>query len=461
MSNFKKSNLKEALQRCIPLLRPTLDQPAYRQFLLNLFFLRYLIETKGSSAVLSDTVGTVAILQRIHTAFQQKIVGLYRELHESVAVIEALNPSFQGVLSVGLPSTVLPDTTLLDCWEQLDELQRETGVFSNADVFGQAYEYWLAQLVMATTRRNVAFYTLRALTHLMADLLKPAAGMSICDPTARTGGMLLSCIDYLNSQGLDAHKLRLSGAENDSDIWAICKMNLIVRQVNTDRIEQSDALKAWQHGLFDLVLQNLPLVPGTKKKQIQSDVRYLRHVLQILLPSGRAAVLSPAHILQTELSALWQEVLKNDWLEAVIGLPPRLLQGTSASACVLVFNKQKPLERSGQVLFVQVSNVTAGSARHPTLREEDARRIVQAYESWHDQRDFARVVSTRQIEDQDYNLTVSRYIEWVDMPQTFDLTAALNRYWAAVQKRETAVERLMNGLEMLDYPVSLTGRGKL
>jgi type I restriction enzyme M protein len=292
----------------------------------------------------------------------------------------------------------------------------------------------------------------------MADLLKPTAGMSICDPTARTGGMLLSCIDYLSSRGDDPAGLRLSGYESDAAIWAICKMNLIAHQANTDRIEQGDALEAWQNGPFDLVLQNLPLVAGTKKKQIQSDMDYLRHALQILSPSGRAAVLSPAHILQTELRALWRDVLKHDWLEAVIGLPPRLLRGTPASACVLVFNKHKPPERAGQVLFVQSANGTTGSARHPTLRAEETQRIIQAYESWNDQHDFARVVSTGHIEDQDYNLMVSRYMEWIDVPQSFDLNIALNRYWSAVEKRETAVERLLKGLEALDYPVKQTDR---
>jgi type I restriction enzyme M protein len=458
MPNFKKSDLKETLQRCIQLLRPTLDYPAYRQFLLTTFFLRYLIETEGRFAPLSDVPGTAAILQHIREAFEQKGVGLYHELHESFAAIEALNPSLQGVLLAGLPGAMLSYATLLDCWEQLDRLQRETSVFGNAEAFSQAYEYWLAQLVVATTRRNVAFYTPRALARLMADLLKPAAGMSICDPAARTGGMLLSCIYSLSSRGEDPRRLRLSGYENDSAIWAICKMNLIAHQVNTERIEQRDALNGWQNGPFDRVLQNLPLVPGTKKKQIQSDTGYLRHVLQILSPSGRAAVLSPAHILQTELRALWQDVLKHDWLEAVIGLPPRLLQGTPASACVLVFNKHKPPERAGQVLFVQSTNGTTGSARHPTLREDEVQRIVAAYESWYDQRDFARVVSVGQIEDQDYNLSVARYMEWADGPQTFDLNAALSRYRSAVEKREAAVERLMKGLATLDYPANRTGR---
>ncbi|HEX2620525.1 MAG TPA: N-6 DNA methylase, partial [Phototrophicaceae bacterium] len=116
--------------------------------------------------------------------------------------------------------------------------------------FGQAYDYWISQLARMTVRRGSAFYTERSLIRLMVGLMKPAEGMSIYDPTAGTGGMLVEAAQYIRQQGGSLDTTRLFGREKSPDIWAVCKMNLLAHQIENFAVQQEDTLTSSQD-LFD------------------------------------------------------------------------------------------------------------------------------------------------------------------------------------------------------------------
>ncbi|MEO8610160.1 MAG: N-6 DNA methylase [Chloroflexota bacterium] len=346
---------------------------------------------------------------------------------------------------------------MLEFRRHLDYLQEHTSAFINSENFGNTFEYWLSLLAKMTVKQGVAFYTPRSLVNLLIDITKPREGMSIYDPTVGTGGMLIGAAHYIRQHGGNLESTQFYGREKLQDIWAICNMNILAHQIDNATIEHGDSLRDMEArtDTFDLVLQNIPLSldPGNRTKTNQMTQAFLEHAVESLSPSGSAAILAPASILQQDHQDFWHQILQRDWLEAVINLPPKLLHGTNTSAVVFIFNKKKPAGRSSQVLFIRVPSNFLPHAWHNELQNVDIQSIVQAFESWGETSQFTRVIHISEIKDQNYNLSIERYPDFGEITQPFDIASALNRYHIASQKREAAVTRLMQNLAELDYPI--------
>ncbi|MEP7290516.1 MAG: N-6 DNA methylase [Chloroflexota bacterium] len=461
MSKLKKSDLKAHLLHSVQLLKRSLDYSDYTYFILAMLFFQY-AKLSNQSTTFSRAPQVVSVPSMLaRTSGQRKQKTRQDEIADSFSALEDVHPPLTDVLLPALPENPLDDSLLSEYGQLLERFQQTTGVFSNSDSFSHAYEYWIDQLAMMTVRRDVAFYTRRSLVRLMVEIVKPKVGMSIYDPTVGTGGMLIESARYVRQHGGNPESLRFTGREKSPDIWAICKMNLLVHGIQDATIERGDTLQNSPNatGVFDLVLQNFPLSANTRSGQL-ADSKFLRHALQSLSYAGKAAILAPSTILQHDHQELWHDVLSRDWLEAVISLPPRLLHGTPAGACLLIFNKQKSLERLSHVLFIKAAPQFVPSSRHDHLQDSDIQTAVQAVDRWSGDLENIRVIPVQQIEAQNYTLNVDRYLERVETPQALDVGAALSRYQTAVKKREAAVEKLMKTLESLNYPPAASKDGK-
>ena len=453
MAKLKRSELRAHLLRSVQILKTSLTYTAYCSFILTMLFFHFVMETTGEYGGLHQTqliVSPSVIGPRILNG--RKNLSLQDDLEEAFSGLEYDNPMLKKVLLRALPKTPLADSALDEYHHQLDRLQTTTGVFSNPDSFSYAYEYWIEQLATLTVKRGVSFYTQPSLVRLMVELLKPDEGMSVYDPSVGTGGTLVEAARYVEQHGGNPATLAFYGREKSPDIWAICKMNMLAHSLNDAVIDQGDTLQAASASTttYDLVLQDLPLSPNRRSGQL-ADVAFLRHAVQSLAPDGRAAILCPSSVAQNDHPEFWRSVLSRDWLEAVISLPPQLLQGTPSGASLFIFNKQKAPDRLSHVLFIQAAPDLAPRSRYNQLPDDAIQTAVQLYDQWDNSSKDARVIPVQQIEEQNYRLNVDRYLEWVETPQPFNVNVALTRYRTAVQKRDEAVDSLMKALERLSY----------
>ncbi|MBZ0285423.1 MAG: SAM-dependent methyltransferase [Anaerolineae bacterium] len=449
MVKLNKSELKKHLISSVQLLKKNLTYTAYCYLILAVLLFFHVGEVSSKY----DPTESEATAPIPELSFRGRKRDLRQGLIKSFSNLESKHPGLTGVLMPSILETPISDDELLAYRNLLDQLQQTTGIFSTAESFSHAYEYWISQLAGMTIKSGVSFYTPRSLTHLLVSIMKPAAGMSIYDPTAGTGGMLIACAEYIRQQGEGLDTTHFSGREKSPDIWAICKMNAFVHQMENVSIEQVDSLQNGQNqfGKFDLVLQHLPLSPDPRNKGLtrRMDAAFLWQAVDVLSPYGRAAVLSTAALLREDHADIWRHILNRDWLEAVITLPSNLLHGTNAAASILVLNKRKPVEHLSQVLFIQFPPSYTTRSRHYELRSEDIQSLVETFEHWGRGSDYARVVSVSRIEEQNYSLSIERYPDLGEAAESFDLAAALNRYHTAIQKRETAVAQLLRSLEGL------------
>ena len=144
-------------------------------------------------------------------------------------------------------------------------------------------------------------------------------------------------------------------------------------------------------------------------------------------------------------------LLKDDLVEAILGLPSNLFYGTGIPACILILNRKKADEHKGKVFILDGSKDYQEGKNQNVLRDEDIEKIVQAYNQWEDQEKYCRVVDLEEIEENDYNLNIARYIDTTEEEEEIDVQAALNDLKKLEQERDEIEKKMYGYLKELGY----------
>ena len=169
--------------------------------------------------------------------------------------------------------------------------------------------------------------------------------------------------------------------------------------------------------------------------------------------NGRAGVVLPHGVLFRGGSEgrIREQILRNDLIEAVIALPPKLFYGTGIPAAILIFNKNKPKEREGKVLIIDAEKDFSEGKNQNTLRYQDIQNIVKAYDNYKDVEGYARVVDTKDIETNEYNLNVRRYIENGNEEEEIDISAIRRKLVDLEKDRIEINKKVEDYLSKLKY----------
>lgn len=286
---------------------------------------------------------------------------------------------------------------------------------------------------------------------LLVALLKPHAGMRIYDPTAGSGGMLVQMRNYLESHNENAANLSLAGQEMNLNTWAICKMNMFLHGVFSADIRKGDTLRDPQHTeqgqlmTFDRVIANPPFslkkwgkeecendgygrFPyGTPPKDA-GDLAFIQHMIASVNDDGMCGIVMPHGVLFRGSSekAIRQGILEDDLLEAVVGLPSGLFYGTGIPACLLIINKNKAVTRKNKVFFINSELEFEEGKNQNKLREKDIEKIIKTFDDYQDIKRYAKVVDIAEIQENDFNLNIRRYVKTSPPPEIFDVRAILH-----------------------------------
>lgn len=304
------------------------------------------------------------------------------------------------------------------------------------DEFGQGYEYMIKRFADDAGHTAQEFYTNRTVVHLMTELLKPDSGESIYDPTCGTGGMLISCIAYLKRNQKEWRNVHAYGQETIPFTAAIARMNLFLHGITSFSVECDDTLvnpKFIENGMlqkFDVVLANPPYsikdwnreafaydkygrnMFGTPP-QGRADYAFIQHIFASMKPgSGRCAILLPHGILfREEEKNIRENLIKSDLLECVIGLGPNLFYNASMEACIMICRTHKSANRRNKVLFINAVNEVVRKNAQSFLEDNHIKKIADAYEQFADVLYFSKAASYDEINAQEFNLNINRYVE--------------------------------------------------
>jgi type I restriction enzyme M protein len=411
--------------------------------------------------------------------------GLGRALNDALTAIGRANPAqLAGVFEHTdfNNKTALPAEDLAEVINHFEELGPLTNERVTPDMLGQGYEWLIAKFAATSGKGGGEFYTPAAVGKLGAKLLAPMPGETAYDPTCGSGGLLLQVLDEARRvHGDAARSLTLFGQELNPETWAIARMNMLLHgAAGVATIERGDTLKEPRFlegdGIrhFDVIIANPPFSPknwGHERLKNEGDpfdrithvppkshgeMAFVQHMVASLADDGRMAIVLPNGVFfrsGAEL-AVRRDLIDSDLVEAVIQLPRDMFYGAGIPACYLVINKDKRPSLVRKVLFIDASACFERQDTKNVLRDADVARVAQAFFDGAAEDGFAAVVSTDEIEERRYNLTVRRFVKPTgdDNDQALTFDEALAAYRLARAERDAADERAQAILDALASP---------
>lgn len=320
-------------------------------------------------------------------------------------------------------------------------LDLRPSVVGEEDVIGNVYEYLLERFASDAGKKAGEFYTPGMVSKLLAILLAPKKGNTICDPTAGSGSLLIKV-----GRQADDRDFALFGQESNGTTHALCRMNMFLHGMDSFRIEWGDTLRnprlieGDQLMKFDIVVANMPfsldkwgqedagkdpfqrfhrgLPPKSK-----GDWAFISHMIETAREgTGKVGVVVPHGVLFRGAAEgkIRQRMIEENLLEAVIGLPANLFFGTGIPAAILLFNKGKT---HGDVLFIDASREYKEAKNQNILTDEHVQKIVSTYTAFQTVQKYAYRATPQEIADNDFNLNIPRYVDTFEEEAEIDLDA--------------------------------------
>lgn len=483
----KKSEIYSRIWQGCDVLRGGMDASQYKDYVLSILFIKYV-----SDKYAGQPYGAVKVPQGASFADMVALKGrtdigdqINKKIIAPLASANKLGgfPDFDDSSRLGSGKQKQDTLTNLIAVFEDPALNFARNRADGDDILGDAYEYLMRHFATESGKSKGQFYTPAEVSRVMAQIIgirnqKTNAQTTVYDPTCGSGSLLIKVADEAGT------KVTLYGQEKDGSTAGLAQMNLILHDyagavihpgqstLAAPFFRESDALKT-----FDYVVANPPfsdkrwsqgmdpneLKPGLVLTEDspdtvnyrrfdgfgapppkQGDYAYLLHIIKSLKPSGKAACILPHGVLfrGNSEAEIRRNLIQRGLIRAIIGLPANLFYGTGIPACIILIDKENAGARRG-IFMIDASRGFIKDGPKNRLREMDIHRIVDVFRRGTDVPKYARMVGHDEIERNEFNLNLPRYIDIQPPEDRQDIAGhlkggipepdieALSAYWAA------------------------------
>jgi type I restriction enzyme M protein len=345
------------------------------------------------------------------------------------------------------------------------------------DVIGNSYMYMIERFGAGAGKKAGEFFTVRNVAKLLAKLAQPKEGDRICDPACGSGGLLLLAGEEIEKNG--SKNYALYGQESTGSTYQLARMNIFLHGKDSARLEWGDtlnnpllvendqlmkydtqvcnppfSLKKWgaEHAEADKYKRFWRGVPPKDK----GDFAFITHMIETAKPkTGRVAVIVPHGVLFRggAEGKIREKLIKENIIDAVIGLPAGLFQTTGIPVAILIIDRSREKgganEKKKDVLFIEASKEFKAGKAQNTLAEENIDKIYDTYAKREEIEKFSRKVDFNEIEENDFNLNITRYVDTFEEEAPVDIKANLKELAELEPEIEKLEKQMANYLKDL------------
>ena len=469
---MKKSELYSRLWKSCDQLRGGMDASQYKDYILVLLFMRYVTDKYYGKR---DALIEVPVGGSFHDLVKLKgdkeigdktnvVIRKMADANDLVGVITVAD--FNDADKLGKGKEMVDRLTNLVAIFEDPELDFGGNGADGDDILGDAYEYLMKHFATESGKSKGQFYTPSEVSRIMAKVIgiekAKSQSQTIYDPTCGSGSLLLKAADEAQ------RGVTIYGQEKDVATVALAKMNMILHGNEIAEIQQGDTISSPEFKnpdgtlkTFDFAVANPPFstkswssgldpqndefdrftgygIPPAKN----GDYAFLLHFIKSLKSKGKGAIILPHGVLfrGNAEAEIRKNIIRKGYFKGIIGLPANLFYGTGIPAAILVIDKENAEARKG-IFMIDASKGFIKDGNKNRLREQDVHKIVEVFNKQLEIPKFSRMVSVEEIESNEYNLNIPRYIDNQEEEDIQDIAAhlqggipaadidALEKYW--------------------------------
>lgn len=422
-----------------------------------------LVKTKGFFILPSELFCNVKEKAKKDENLNMTLETVFKHIEESAKGSES-EENFAGLFddidvnSNKLGATVAKrNTKLVKLIEGVADMGLGNYKENSIDAFGDAYEYLMSMYASNAGKSGGEFFTPQEVSELLTRIavVGKAEVNKVYDPACGSGSLLLKAAKILGKENV---RQGFYGQEINLTTYNLCRINMFLHDIDYDKfdIAHEDTLlnpQHWDDEPFEVIVSNPPYSikwegddnpvlindprfspAGVLAPKSKADLAFIMHSLAWLATNGTAAIVCFPGIMYRggAEKKIRQYLVDNNFIDCIIQLPSNLFFGTSIATCIMVLKRSKV---DNSTLFIDASKECVKVTNNNKLTEDNIARIVNEFVSRADAKYFARCVPYQEIKDNDYNLSVSTYVEQKDTREVIDIVK-LNAEIAEIVARE-------------------------
>ncbi len=448
------NNFEASLFNTADRLRKNIDAAEYKNVVLGLIFLKYISDSfqglynrlkqdeysdpEDRDEYLAENIFFVpkdARWKSLQAKARLPEIGM--ALDEAMSLIEKENSELKNVLPKVYAKPNLDKASLGQLIDVVSNIELKADNENSKNLLGRVYEYFLGEFASAEGKKGGQFYTPKSIVKLMVGMIEPYKGR-VYDPACGSGGMFVMSEKFIKKHQGNIQNITIYGQESNQTTWKLSKMNLAIRNINSQFVlwntEGSFLKDAHPDLKADYILANPPFNQSEWGQEIltedgrwkyglppegNANFAWMQHMLYHLAPDGVMATVLANGSLSSNTSGegkIRKEIVKAFLVDCIVALPKQLFYNTGIPATIWILRRGRTV-RQGKTLFIDASEMGFMKDRvHREFALEDIKKIEQTYHNWRDGdgyediKGFCKSATLAEIEKHSFVLTPGRYV---------------------------------------------------